>query len=180
MCKYFGSLVANEDINMTVKRASVHSIIGENGAGKSTLMNMIAGIYKPSKGEVFVNGKAVVFRNPNDAAKCGIGMVHQEFMLYPELTVLENLMMGFETTRMGYFLDRKKARKDIQEILATSTSFPSRWTQKAQDLPVSLLQQVEIVQGPLQGRGHHHPRRADRGAHPAGDRGPVRCDPQSD
>ena len=116
MCKYFGSLVANEDINMTVKRASVHSIIGENGAGKSTLMNMIAGIYKPSKGEVFVNGKKVVFRNPNDAAKCGIGMVHQEFMLYPELTVLENLMMGFETTRMGYFLDRKKARKDIQEI----------------------------------------------------------------
>ncbi|MFR9189234.1 MAG: ATP-binding cassette domain-containing protein [Anaerotruncus massiliensis (ex Togo et al. 2019)] len=59
MCKYFGSLVANEDINMTVKRASVHSIIGENGAGKSTLMNMIAGIYKPSKGEVFVNGKVV-------------------------------------------------------------------------------------------------------------------------
>lgn len=129
MCKYFGSLVANEDINMTVKRASVHSIIGENGAGKSTLMNMIAGIYKPSKGEVFVNGKKVVFRNPNDAAKCGIGMVHQEFMLYPELTVLENLMMGFETTRMGYFLDRKKARKDIRRS-ATSTSFPSRWTKR--------------------------------------------------
>ena len=144
MCKYFGSLVANEDINMTVKRASVHSIIGENGAGKSTLMNMIAGIYKPSKGEVFVNGKKVVFRNPNDAAKCGIGMVHQEFMLYPELTVLENLMMGFETTRMGYFLDRKKARKDIQEI-CDKYKFSIPLDEKAQDLPVSLLQQVEIV-----------------------------------
>ena len=144
ICKYFGQLVANEDINMSVRRASVHSIIGENGAGKSTLMNMIAGIYKPSRGEVFVNGKKVVFRSPNDAAKCGIGMVHQEFMLYQDLTVLENLMLGFESTHMGVFLDKKKAKADI-EAICERYHFSIPLGDLARDLPVSLLQQVEIV-----------------------------------
>ena len=73
--KYFGQLMANNDISLTVKKGTVHSIIGENGAGKSTLMNMISGIYKPSKGEIFVKGRKEVFRNPNDATRCGIGMV---------------------------------------------------------------------------------------------------------
>ena len=144
ICKYFGQLVANEDINMSVRRASVHSIIGENGAGKSTLMNMIAGIYKPSRGEVFVNGEKVVFRSPNDAAKCGIGMVHQEFMLYQDLTVLENLMLGFESTHMGVFLDKKKAKADI-EAICERYHFSIPLGDLARDLPVSLLQQVEIV-----------------------------------
>lgn len=67
--KYFGQLVANNDINLTVKKGTVHSIIGENGAGKSTLMNMISGIYKPSKGEIIVKGRKEVFRNPNDATR---------------------------------------------------------------------------------------------------------------
>ena len=88
--KYFGQLVANNDINLTVKKGTVHSIIGENGAGKSTLMNMISGIYKPSKGEIIVKGRKEVFRNPNDATRCGIGMVHQHFKLVPSLTVYEN------------------------------------------------------------------------------------------
>ena len=144
ICKYFGQLVANEDINMSVRRASVHSIIGENGAGKSTLMNMIAGIYKPSRGEVFVNGEKVVFRSPNDAAKRGIGMVHQEFMLYQDLTVLENLMLGFESTHMGVFLDKKKAKADI-EAICERYHFSIPLDDLARDLPVSLLQQVEIV-----------------------------------
>jgi len=114
--KYFGSLVANDDVSLSVRRGTVHSIIGENGAGKSTLMNIISGIYKPNGGEILVNGKHVVFRNPNDATKCGIGMVHQEFMLFQELTVLENLMMGFETKKYGSFLNKKQAARDIQEI----------------------------------------------------------------
>lgn len=142
--KYFGQIAANVDVDMAVKRASVHSIIGENGAGKSTLMNVIAGIYKPNKGEVFVNGERVVFRSPNDAAKCGIGMVHQEFMLYPDLTVVENLMMGFETKHMGCFLDKKTASAQIAEI-CEKFNFSIPLNKLAQDLPVSILQQVEIV-----------------------------------
>lgn len=142
--KYFGQLVANNDINLTVKKGTVHSIIGENGAGKSTLMNMISGIYKPSKGEIIVKGRKEVFRNPNDATRCGIGMVHQEFMLFPELTVLENLMMGYETKKAGGFLDKKAAKKDIEEI-AHKYGFSIPLDERAEDLPVSLLQQVEIV-----------------------------------
>ncbi len=142
--KYFGSLVANDDVSLSVRRGTVHSIIGENGAGKSTLMNIISGIYKPNGGEILVNGKHVVFRNPNDATKCGIGMVHQEFMLFQELTVLENLMMGFETKKYGSFLNKKQAAKDIQEI-AEKYGFSIPLDKKVSELPVSLLQQVEIV-----------------------------------
>lgn len=142
--KYFGKLVANEDINMSVRRGTVHSIIGENGAGKSTLMNMIAGIYKPSKGEIIVNGKKTFFKNPKDASKSGIGMVHQEFMLFPELTVLENLIMGFESTHLGIFIDKKKAKKDIEEI-CSKYNFSIPLEEKTENLPISLQQQVEIV-----------------------------------
>lgn len=142
--KYFGTFAANKNINLKVKKGTVHSIIGENGAGKSTLMNMISGIYQPSQGEIYVKGEKVVFRNPNDATKCGIGMVHQEFMLFPELTILENLMMGYETTKSGGFLDKKKAAADIDEI-TKQYNFSIPLNQKAESLPVSLLQQVEIV-----------------------------------
>lgn len=142
--KYFGQLIANNDVNLVVKKGTVHSIIGENGAGKSTLMNMISGIYKPSKGEIFVRGKKTVFRNPNDATQCGIGMVHQEFMLFPELTVLENLMLGFEAKKWGGFLDKKKAGRDITEI-AQKYGFSIPLDERVENLPVSLLQQVEIV-----------------------------------
>lgn len=144
ICKYFGQLAANEDVTMSVRHATVHSIIGENGAGKSTLMNMIAGLYQPSKGELLLNGERVVFRSPSDAARHGIGMVHQEFMLFPELTVLENLILGFENTRFGVFLDEKTARADI-EAICDKYHFSIPLDKKAQDLPVSLLQQVEIV-----------------------------------
>ena len=142
--KYFGSLTANDDVSLSVRRGTVHAIIGENGAGKSTLMNVISGIYKPNRGEIYVEGKQVVFRNPNDATKCGIGMVHQEFMLFPELTVLENLMMGFETKKYGGFLDKKRAAKDISEI-AEKYGFSIPLEKRVSELPVSLLQQVEIV-----------------------------------
>lgn len=144
ICKYFGSLTANDDVSLRVRRGTVHSVIGENGAGKSTLMNIISGIYKPDRGEIYVGGKQVVFRNPNDATKCGIGMVHQEFMLFPDLTVLENLMMGFETKKYGGFLDKKQAAKDITEI-AEKYGFSIPLEKRVSELPVSLLQQVEIV-----------------------------------
>ena len=91
--KQFPGTLALDHVDFTLEQGEVMALIGENGAGKSTLMNMISGIYKPSKGEIIVKGRKEVFRNPNDATRCGIGMVHQEFMLFPELTVLENLTM---------------------------------------------------------------------------------------
>lgn len=142
--KYFGQIVANENISMSVKRGSVHSIIGENGAGKSTLMNMIAGIYKPSKGQITINGKQVLLKSPNDAARNGIGMVHQEFMLFPELTVLENLMLGSEEKKYGIFLNKKTAESEIDKI-CIKYNFSIPLNEKTENLPVSLLQQVEIV-----------------------------------
>lgn len=144
ICKHFGALTANDDVSLSVRRGTVHSVIGENGAGKSTLMNIISGIYKPDRGEIYVEGRQVVFRGPNDAARCGIGMVHQEFMLFPELTVLENLMMGFETKKYGGFLDKKRAAKDTTEI-AGKYGFSIPLEKRVSELPVSLLQQVEIV-----------------------------------
>lgn len=144
ICKHFGALTANDDVSLSVRRGTVHAVIGENGAGKSTLMNIISGIYKPDRGEIYVEGRQVVFRGPNDAARCGIGMVHQEFMLFPELTVLENLMMGFETKKYGGFLDKKRAAKDITEI-AGKYGFSIPLEKRVSELPVSLLQQVEIV-----------------------------------
>lgn len=89
--KYFGSLTANDDVSLSVRRGTVHAIIGENGAGKSTLMNVISGIYKPNRGEIYVEGKQVVFRNPNDATKCGIGMVFQ-VIIVPALFVTFQLI----------------------------------------------------------------------------------------
>ncbi len=142
--KKFGSLVANNNISIQVERASIHAIIGENGAGKSTLMNMIAGIFKPTLGEIYVGGEKQVFKSPNDAADKGIGMVHQEFMLYPDLKVIDNLMMGFEKTHHGVFLDKKKARIDILKI-CKGYNFNIPLDEYARDLPVSMKQQVEIV-----------------------------------
>ncbi len=142
--KVFGSLVANNKINMTVKKGTVHSIIGENGAGKSTLMNIIAGIYKPDGGEIKVKGKTVHFKNPNNASDCGIGMVHQEFMLFDDLTVLDNVMMGRERTKTGIFIDKKKTRAEIQEI-CDKYNFNIPLDSVVKDLPVAILQQVEIV-----------------------------------
>lgn len=142
--KSFGSLIANDKIDLKVMRGTIHSIIGENGAGKSTLMNIIAGIIKPSKGEIYLNGKSVTFRNPNDAANNGIGMVHQDFMLYPELSVLDNLMMGFESIHYGVFLDKKKAKDEILHI-CKKYNFLVPLERMVKDLPVSVQQQVEIV-----------------------------------
>lgn len=142
--KKFGSLVANRNVNISIQRETVHAIIGENGAGKSTLMNMIAGIYRPTAGEIHLNGKPVVFKNPNDASRHGIGMVHQEFMLYPEMNVLENLMMGFETKKLGLFLDKKKARQAISEI-CERYHFSIPLDAYIKDLPVALRQQAEII-----------------------------------
>jgi simple sugar transport system ATP-binding protein len=141
--KVFGSLVANDDITLKVRKGTVHALIGENGAGKSTLMNILTGILKPDFGEIWLNGEKMNFRDSLDAAKHGIGMVYQEFMLFNDLTVFENIMYGFEETS-SIFIDKKKTRKKIEDI-CERYHFNVPLDQKVNTLPVSMLQQVEIV-----------------------------------
>lgn len=142
--KKFGQLAANDDITLQIKKAEVHAIVGENGAGKSTLMNILAGIYKPDYGDIILNGKKVVFNDSLDAARHGIGMVYQEFMLFQNLTVMENIMMGFEKRKFKEFIDYKKTRARIEEI-CNRYHFNIPLDELINELPVSILQQVEIV-----------------------------------
>jgi simple sugar transport system ATP-binding protein len=108
-------VVANRDVDIDVRRGTVHAIVGENGAGKSTLMNILYGMYRPDEGTISVDGTPVVFHSPSDAIDLGIGMVHQHFMLADNLTVLENVVLGSEP-RSGPWLDFAGARAKIRDI----------------------------------------------------------------
>jgi general nucleoside transport system ATP-binding protein len=143
LTKRFPGVLANDHIDIQLRKGTVLGLLGENGAGKSTLMNMIYGLYAPDEGEILVNGQAVQIKNPNDAIRLGIGMVHQHFQLVPVLTVTENIMLGDESTR-GPFLDRRKARQRITEI---SEQYGLEVDPDAlvQDLPVGVQQRVEII-----------------------------------
>ena len=113
--KKFGDFVANDNINLTVHKGEIHAILGENGAGKSTLMNVLYGLYRPTSGEIYVNGKKEEIDGPGKAIECGIGMVHQHFMLVQPFTVTENIVLGMEPMK-GITLDMAKAREDIKKI----------------------------------------------------------------
>ena len=142
--KRFGSLIANDSIDLVVEPGEIHALLGENGAGKSTLMNVLYGLYQPDEGQILVDGEPVTFSGPGDAMASGIGMVHQHFMLIPVFTVAENVELGHErTTRFG-FLDRKTARREVEEV---SQRYGLRVPVDAlvQDLPVGVQQRVEIV-----------------------------------
>lgn len=142
--KYYGNFAANEGINLDVKKGEIHSIIGENGAGKSTLMNILSGVIKPTSGEIYLNGKKIELQNPNDATKVGIGMVQQEFMLFDELSVLENIVIGYEDTNRFSALNLKESERKVKKICEEyHFSFPLH--KKVKSLPIALQQQVEIV-----------------------------------
>ncbi|MDX1990938.1 MAG: ABC transporter ATP-binding protein [bacterium] len=143
LTKRFPGVLANDHINLILHKGEVLGLLGENGAGKSTLMNLIYGLYTPDEGEILVNGKPVHIKDPNDAIRLGIGMVHQHFQLVPVLTVTENIMLGNESVR-GLFLDRRAARKRILQI---SEQYGLQVNPDAlvQDLPVGVQQRVEIV-----------------------------------
>ena len=113
--KTFGKFVANDDINLEIRKGEIHALLGENGAGKSTLMNILYGLYRPDSGTILINGKKVEIREPRDAIALNIGMVHQHFMLVQPFTVAENLILGVEPVK-GLALDIKKAVKQIQEV----------------------------------------------------------------
>src|SRR5690348_15966279 len=97
--KRFSGIVANDRVNLDLKRREVHAILGENGGGKSTLMNVLYGLYLPDEGEILLKCKPVHFTSAKDAIRSGIGMVHQHFMLIPVMTVAENIVLANEPTR---------------------------------------------------------------------------------
>ena len=94
--KRFGSVLANDRVDLTVRRGEILSVLGENGSGKTSLMNMLAGIYFPDAGHIYLDGQEVVIRSPKDAARLGIGMIHQHFKLVDVLTAAENIILGME------------------------------------------------------------------------------------
>ena len=96
--KRFPGIVANDNITLQLKRGEIHALLGENGAGKSTLMSVLFGLYQPEEGEIHKDGKKVEIQDPNDANELGIGMVHQHFKLVECFSVLDNIMLGVETT----------------------------------------------------------------------------------
>lgn len=142
--KRFSSVIANDNISMSIQRGTIHSIIGENGAGKSTLMNILSGLLRPDEGDIVIDGRKCQFFSAKDANIAGVGMVHQEFMLYPELSVIENIILGYETIKNSIFLDINKAKGEILEI-CRKYSFDFPLDTKVKFLPISVQQQVEIA-----------------------------------
>ena len=141
--KKFGDFVANDGINLTVKKGEVHAILGENGAGKSTLMNILYGLYHPTSGKIFIDGKETAIGTPQRAIDLGIGMVHQHFMLIPPFTVTENIALGMEDTK-GVVLDLKKSREKIVE-LSKKYGLSVDPDAKIEDISVGMQQRVEII-----------------------------------
>jgi simple sugar transport system ATP-binding protein len=150
--KRFGSLVANDHIDLVVEPGQIHALLGENGAGKTTLMNVLYGLLHPDEGEILIDGEPVSVRSPGDAIKAGIGMVHQHFMLVPVFTVAENVTLGVERTRVLGLLDRPRARRDVREL---SERYGLNVNPDAyiEDLPVGIQQRVEIVKALLRQAG---------------------------
>lgn len=142
--KRFGSLTANDHIDLDVQPGQVHSLLGENGAGKSTLMNVLFGLLSPDEGQIVLNGEVVQISNPGDAVRRGIGMVHQHFMLVPVFSVTENVVLGFEPTTSLNRVDYRQARDDIRRL---SHEFNLDVDPDAivENLPVGLQQRVEIL-----------------------------------
>jgi simple sugar transport system ATP-binding protein len=141
--KKFGSLVANDSIDLKVARGEIHAILGENGAGKSTLMNIVYGLAKADSGKIFVEDKEVIINEPADALKYGIGMVHQHFMLIPVFTVAENIALGREESK-GVFLTLDEVKRKIK-ALADEFKFDIDPDALIEDLPVGVQQRVEII-----------------------------------
>jgi simple sugar transport system ATP-binding protein len=142
--KRFGSLTANDSIDLAVGNGEIHAILGENGAGKSTLMNIVYGLLSPDEGTISVDGKVVAINSPLDALAAGIGMVHQHFMLIPVFTVAENIVLGHEKTKGPGLLDLEAARKEILRVSA-EFNFDIDPDALVEDLPVGLQQRVEII-----------------------------------
>lgn len=141
--KRFPGVIANDNVTLQLKKGEIHALLGENGAGKSTLMSILFGMYQPDEGVIKKNGQVVKINNPNDANRLGIGMVHQHFKLVQNFTVLENIILGVETTRHG-ILKMDKARAQVIEL---SERYGLKVDPDAliEDITVGMQQRVEIL-----------------------------------
>ena len=142
--KEFPGIVANDDITLQLRKGEIHALLGENGAGKSTLMSVLFGLYQPEAGTIKKDGAEVKINNPNDATALGIGMVHQHFKLIEVFTVLDNIILGAETTSKLGFLKKKEARKKVQE-LSEKYGLKVNLDAKVEDITVGMQQRVEIL-----------------------------------
>lgn len=141
--KEFPGIVANDDITLQLKSGEIHALLGENGAGKSTLMSVLFGLYQPEQGVIKKNGEVVTINNPNDATALNIGMVHQHFKLIDVFTVLDNIILGAEDTKLG-FLQKQQARKKVEE-LSRKYGLKVNLNAKVEDITVGMQQRVEIL-----------------------------------
>ena len=141
--KRFGPTVALDGVNLDLRKGEVHALIGENGAGKSTLMNIIAGALQPDQGEMNINGKRYLPATPLDARRNGIALIHQELSLCPHLTVAENILMGMESSTLGW-LDRNDLTTRTNNVLKTFHHADIRADKRVSDLSVAARQIVEI------------------------------------
>lgn len=141
--KEFPGIIANDDITLQLKKGEIHALLGENGAGKSTLMSVLFGMYQPEKGVIKKNGQEVKINDPNDANALGIGMVHQHFKLVHNFTVLQNIILGVETTKNGIL----KMSEAKEKIIALSEKYGLMVEpeEKIEDITVGMQQRVEIL-----------------------------------
>lgn len=146
---YPNGIVANRNVNFSIVKGEIHALVGENGAGKSTLMKILFGIEQVTDGKIFLNNQEVVFNNPQEAIKHGIGMVHQHFMLVPSLTIAENIVLGDEP-KTGIMMDINKAIKDTKEI-AVRYHFDIDPKMKVEDCSVGTKQKIEILKALFHG-----------------------------
>ena len=141
--KEFPGIIANDNITLQLKKGEIHALLGENGAGKSTLMSVLFGLYQPEKGIIKKNGQPVKIYGPNDATALGIGMVHQHFKLVDVFTVLDNIILGTETVRLG-FIQRQAVKSKVKE-LSEKYSLRIDPDKKIEEISVGMQQRVEIL-----------------------------------
>jgi len=141
--KEFPGIVANDDVNLQLKKGEIHALLGENGAGKSTLMSVLFGMYQPEKGIIKKNGTEIKIKDPKEANKLGIGMVHQHFKLVENFTALQNIILGVEDTKNG-FLKMEDARKRVIE-LSKKYGLMIKPDENIEDITVGMQQRVEIL-----------------------------------
>lgn len=146
---YPNGVVANRDVDLNVEKGEIHALLGENGAGKSTLMKILYGLERADVGKIFLNGRPVNIASPLDAIRLKIGMVHQEFMLIPSLSVAENCVLGIEPRR-GFSIDKRKATELVQQFSA-EFGLPVPPSEIVAELPVGIKQRVEILKVLLRG-----------------------------
>ncbi|WP_262180849.1 ABC transporter ATP-binding protein [Halomicroarcula laminariae] len=149
--KRFGDVVANDDVDFTLEKGTIHALLGENGSGKTTLMSVLYGLYEENAGTIHVDGEPRTFGSPRDAMDAGVGMIHQHFQLVETMTVLQNIILGHEPSSNG-LVDTSTARADIEDICSRYDFGVDQFLDtKVEELDLGARQRVEIVKSLYRG-----------------------------